>query len=368
MEIQVDGVNDALPAALSVLAVSGVRHTAASLANQRETLEHPGVFITVYNHPCQNVLFDAVRDANPFFHYLEAMWIIEGRRDVAFLKHVLGKMANYSDNGTEFHGAYGYRLRHHFDTVHFDTFDQIEQAITKLSKDPSTRQVVMSIWDPVADLGAHTKDLPCNDLIMLKVRDGKLNLTVANRSNDAIWGAYGANAVQFSMLQMYMAARLGIEVGRYTQVSDSMHVYTDTPYWQHYNERGPQQYVDPYQKYGLPERNLFHNDAHGGLDGMVNDPAGIIDLFDTERSEFFELFDESMADHNPEIEHLRLTPASPLYSNAANDMYRMFNALSAYKAGDYDAAGFFTDTISAPDWRLACQQWLQRREEKRNAK
>jgi hypothetical protein len=54
-----------------------------------------------------------------------------------------------------------------------------------------------------------------------------LNITVTNRSNDAVWGCYGANAVQFSVLQEYLAARLGVRVGVYRQVSDSLHVYVE---------------------------------------------------------------------------------------------------------------------------------------------
>ena len=220
--VQLSDLNDALPTVLPMLA-QGREHTASSLANARATKEWSGVFVTEYTHPTRNVLFDVTRDANPFFHYLEAMWILAGRRDVAFLSYVLPSMARYSDDSKHFHAAYGYRLRKHFG------FDQVNTAIEVLRKRPTSRQVVMSIWDPKVDLGAETLDVPCNDLLMCKIRDGKLNLTVANRSNDAIWGAYGANAVQFSMLQAYMAARIGCGVGTYTQGSDSMHVDQDVP-------------------------------------------------------------------------------------------------------------------------------------------
>ena len=35
-----------------------------------------------------------------------------------------------------------------------------------------------------------------------------------------------------SMLQEYVAGRLGVAVGAYNQVSDSLHVYTDLPVWE----------------------------------------------------------------------------------------------------------------------------------------
>src|SRR5690606_25799426 len=44
-----------------------------------ETLEFRGTFITEYSHPQERVLFSAVRDANPFFHFMESLWIMAGR-------------------------------------------------------------------------------------------------------------------------------------------------------------------------------------------------------------------------------------------------------------------------------------------------
>jgi hypothetical protein len=55
---------------------------------------------------------------------------------------------------------------------------------------------------------------------------GKLDMTVTNRSNDMLWGAYGANAVHFSYLQEFVAAAIGVPVGTYYQVSNNLHVYT----------------------------------------------------------------------------------------------------------------------------------------------
>ena len=51
-------------------------------------------------------------------------------------------------------------------------------------------------------------------------------MTVSNRSNDIIWGTFGANAVHMSMLHEYVASALMLHVGKYTQISDSFHAYT----------------------------------------------------------------------------------------------------------------------------------------------
>ena len=49
------------------------------------------------------------------------------------------------------------------------------------------------------------EEIPCNTAIYFKVREGKLNMTVSNRSNDVIWGTFGANVVHMSILQEYVA-------------------------------------------------------------------------------------------------------------------------------------------------------------------
>jgi hypothetical protein len=196
-----------------------------------QTMEYRGVVTTEYSEPTERVLWSPHRDANPFFHLMEALWILAGRADVEFLAAYNKQMRNYSDNGSTFHAPYGFRLRNHFipdATVgEVDAIDQVRVAIELLSQDHSTRQVVLSIWDPAVDLGAKTKDMPCNDMVMFKIRDGHLNMTVCCRSNDALWGAYGANVVQFSVLQEFIASAIDVPVGVYRQISDSFHVYTD---------------------------------------------------------------------------------------------------------------------------------------------
>ena len=59
-------------------------------------------------------------------------------------------------------------------------------------------------------------------------RNGVLNMSVTNRSNDIVWGLFGANAVHMSILHEYMAARTESKVGVYTHFSNNAHAYLDT--------------------------------------------------------------------------------------------------------------------------------------------
>lgn len=180
----------------------------------------PEPVATRYAHPRQRVLFFPPRDANPFFHLFEALWMLSGANDVLVPAYFVPRMAEFSDDGTTFHAAYGHRWRVQLG------FDQLDAIVTELTQNPFSRRCVLAVWNGVEDLGWDSKDLPCNTTVVFDRRAGTtLNMTVFNRSNDIILGCYGANAVQYSLLQEYLAGRIGCAVGWYEQVSTNFHAY-----------------------------------------------------------------------------------------------------------------------------------------------
>jgi len=56
------------------------------------------------------------------------------------------------------------------------------------------------------------------------IRRGKLEWLQVMRSNDAVWGL-PYNFIQFTSLQEILAGWLGVPIGSYNHVSDSLHVY-----------------------------------------------------------------------------------------------------------------------------------------------
>jgi thymidylate synthase len=160
---------------------------------------------------------------NPAFAIAEVIWILQGRNDAAFLNYwnpALPKFAGLTDS---YYGAYGHRLRRNLG------FDQIEQAYQILSLAADSRQVVLQIWDGAKDLPFATgqprdPDIPCNVVSMLKVRDDRLHWLQIMRSNDLYLGT-PHNLVQFTSLQEIVAGWLGIEVGSFVLMCDSLHLY-----------------------------------------------------------------------------------------------------------------------------------------------
>lgn len=191
-----------------------------------EVLKFPYPITTTYRTPWHRANFTPGRDANPFFHIAEAMWMLAGRRDVGFLDNFNKGMKQYSDDGDIFNAAYGYRARHAFGV------DQLQAIPEIMLKDPDTRQAVIQLWDPF-DLQATTKDKACNMTMLFKMHGIRLDLIVYNRSNDLVYGGVtGANPVHFSYFQQWVADTLKVPMGYLTFVSADAHVYTEMPHWE----------------------------------------------------------------------------------------------------------------------------------------
>lgn len=105
----------------------------------------------------------------------------------------------------------------------------MDRAYCALRRNPESRQVALQIWDPASDLPDENgspvdPDIPCNVGALLKVRDGKLEWLQILRSNDFFLGV-PYNFVQFTSLQEVMAGWLGLELGDYNHLCDSLHLY-----------------------------------------------------------------------------------------------------------------------------------------------
>jgi hypothetical protein len=298
-----------------------------------------------YERPWEMMLFNERRDANPFFHIMEALWMLAGRNDVWFPALFNSNIANYSDDGNIFHGAYGYRWRHHFG------HDQIKMVVSALTDNPRDRRIVMQMWDPIHDLGQDGKDFPCNLCITFSViEDEILDMTVFNRSNDIVWGALGANVVHFAFLHQFIAACVpGVKQGSYYQISTNMHLYLEPHSGLMHSEASltiPKNQLiyegNPDFRQGFRARNMFGNDPWRtlrGIEKFVNDP--------TERSVGPEGWPR-------------------LVREAAMPLFDAWMAFKQYGDGidRYDRALEHLRRVTINDWRIACEEWIIRRKRK----
>jgi hypothetical protein len=159
-------------------------------------------------------------------------------------------------------------------------------------------------------------------------------MTVFCRSNDLIWGAYGANAVHMSILQEYVACGLARPVGHYWQVSNNYHVYESAivpiaarmlqpTHWL-------DEFTDPYEV--LKCKSIFH---------------------DTDLSILHKhLWSWSM---NPTV---RVYGQIPLITHLLVPMARVWEDCHR---GNWTQAEHSCDEIQFPDWQRAARQYIYRR-------
>ncbi len=189
--------------------------------------------------PCQRLVFG--RPINPAFAIAEVIWIMAGANDSSFLSFWNPRMTQFLDKDQRaFHGAYGFRLGSRpklsedaSQQLRYEGGknkvrpDQLKTAYEALLHTSGSRQIVLQIWNSQFDMPdpqPRSNDIPCNLMSHLLIRQGKLEWLQVMRSNDLIWGT-PYNFVQFTTMQEIMAGWLGVEVGTYNHISDSLHVY-----------------------------------------------------------------------------------------------------------------------------------------------
>jgi thymidylate synthase len=166
---------------------------------------------TVLTNPYANIITNPERKINRGFAAAELMWMLSGRNDVEFIAKYNSKIANYSDDGKTFFGAYGPWISSQFQYI-FDT----------LSKDPWSRQAVMTIWRQNPPT---TKDVPCTVMMHFIRRPlNRLNLYIYMRSQD-IWLGFPYDLHNFTCIQIIMAEMLGINAGLFELIQGSLHMY-----------------------------------------------------------------------------------------------------------------------------------------------
>lgn len=317
--------------AVRTMAQVGVR----SNSRNGPVIAAPCPVVTVNTSPTRRVLFNRYRDANPFFHLVEALWMLGGRNETdvldVFVKDFGARYAEKDENGKSLGyvwGAYGHRWRKHFG------FDQLGDVIQSLRSNPDDRRVVIQMWDTNIDVDSElitesrkpALDVPCNTQIYPRIVNGALDITVTCRSNDVVWGCYGANLVHFSVLLEYLAAGIGVPVGRMYQLSNNWHLYDATA-------------------------SKFREDVDAASKPYP-DVLPLVDNFDSFDDEV-EFFLDSGLHVAPDSRNRFLLDV----------VGKMVLVHQMYRDGDHARATQAAEDIAASDWRRAVQDWLLRRTE-----
>lgn len=171
--------------------------------------------VTVISNPTKNVMRNRIRKLPMKYVIGEMLWYMSGNNNLSEIQKYTSAWDRMSDDGQTVNSNYGWCIRHKYG------FDQWEYVRELLRKSPETRQAVIHI--KTAD-NKESKDVNCTVCLQFFIRDNKLHATVYMRSND-IWMGFPYDVFQFTCMQILMSMELGVEIGTYTHVAGSLHLY-----------------------------------------------------------------------------------------------------------------------------------------------
>ena len=181
----------------------------------------------VVENPLSCLYINPNRSSQLKYIAAEFLWYFMGRNDVDFIaKYAKFWESIQNDDGTV-NSSYGHLL---FNNKNEHGFTQYHWALKSLAQDKDSRQAVLHFNLPTHQR-SENKDFVCTMYGIFQIRDNKLNFTISMRSNDVILGL-PTDFAFFVTLQSQMLSHLrkyagypDLEMGTYTHIANSLHVY-----------------------------------------------------------------------------------------------------------------------------------------------
>ena len=171
--------------------------------------------ITVLNDPTKNIMKNELRNLSMRYAIGEMLWYMSGQDKLKEIQKYTKNWDRMSDDGIHVNSNYGYCISRKYG------FDQWEWCKEELVKNPQSRRAVIHIKEPS---DKESKDVNCTVCLQFFIREGKLYMTTYMRSND-IWLGFPYDVFQFTCMQILMSMELEVELGTYTHISGSLHLY-----------------------------------------------------------------------------------------------------------------------------------------------
>jgi len=163
----------------------------------------------------------------------ELLWYLSGENHIRNLREYTKIWDAWADVDGNLDTAYGYYWRH-FPSATRDErgawrvreIDQIRYVIDTLKRDPTSRRLVVSAWEPGNAIAS--KLPPCHYTFAFHVSDGKLNCHLHQRSGDIALGI-PFNLAAYAALTQMMAQEVGLGLGMFAHSIVDAHIYTAKP-------------------------------------------------------------------------------------------------------------------------------------------
>jgi len=152
----------------------------------------------------------------------ELLWILRGETNVGYLQdngvHIWDEWA---DERGELGPVYGAQWRS-WRGSDGQTVDQIDWVAQEIQRNPSSRRLVVSAWNPVEV--EHMALPPCHTLFQFYVYDGRLSCQLYQRSADVFLGV-PFNIASYALLTHMMAQATGLQPGEFVHTFGDAHLY-----------------------------------------------------------------------------------------------------------------------------------------------
>ena len=154
----------------------------------------------------------------------ELLWFLKGDTNIRYLReNGVTIWDEWADEKGDLGPVYGRQWRS-WPKPDGSTVDQIQWVIGEIKRNPDSRRLIVSAWNP----GEIDKMAlaPCHCLFQFYVAEGRLSCQLYQRSADVFLGV-PFNIASYALLVHMMADQCGLKVGDFVWTGGDTHIYSN---------------------------------------------------------------------------------------------------------------------------------------------
>jgi len=152
----------------------------------------------------------------------ELLWFLQGDTNIRYIKeNGVSIWDEWADENGNLGPVYGKQWRS-WGAPDGRVIDQITEVVETLKKNPDSRRIIVSAWNP-ADLPDMAL-APCHCLFQFYVADGKLSCQLYQRSADVFLGV-PFNIASYALLTLMLAQVCDLRPGEFVWTGGDTHLY-----------------------------------------------------------------------------------------------------------------------------------------------
>jgi len=154
----------------------------------------------------------------------ELLWFLRGDTNVRWLnERGVSIWDEWAGADGELGPIYGHQWRA-WPREHSGTIDQISNVIADIKRDPDSRRLIVTAWNP-SDLPRMALP-PCHCLFQFYAAEGRLSCQLYQRSADVFLGV-PFNIASYALLTHMVGQQTGLQPGEFIWTAGDCHLYLD---------------------------------------------------------------------------------------------------------------------------------------------